>query len=263
MPAERRRQTPRGVDHDFVVRGWRPDGTLRTAATLRDPESGRSLEVLSDQPGIQVYMGNFLDGTLAGKGGAVYVKHGGICLETQKYPDSIHHPEWPTSGSIQARPTGIRWSTGSAPARRTGFSLSVGQASRLAQLARAGFGLPIPRRRTFTAPIPGLRSLGVTGAAPSMAPLVTHAGSRDTGSPKPPSGIQLRRLGAARALERAMEASAAMDGESEADMQRAEAWRAEANVKREAPGSHEPDWASRARQTGLFDHASNEAHHAS
>jgi aldose 1-epimerase len=96
VPAGAAPGTPRGVDHDFVVRGWRPDGTLRTAATLRDPKSGRSLEVLSDQPGIQVYMGNFLDGSLTGKGGAVYVANGGICLETQKHPDSIHHPEWPT-----------------------------------------------------------------------------------------------------------------------------------------------------------------------
>jgi aldose 1-epimerase len=55
------------------------------------------MEILSDQPGIQVYTGNYLDGTLHGKGGAVYRKQGAICLETQKYPDSIHHPEWPTT----------------------------------------------------------------------------------------------------------------------------------------------------------------------
>jgi aldose 1-epimerase len=52
--------------------------------------------VRSDQPGVQVYMGNFLDGTLRGKAGAVYVPNGGLCLETQKHPDSIHHPEWPS-----------------------------------------------------------------------------------------------------------------------------------------------------------------------
>jgi len=88
---------PGGVDHNFVIRDWKPDGALRSVATLRDPASGRTLEILSDQPGIQVYMGNFLDGTLTGKDGAVYSKHTGICLETQKFPDSIHHADWPTS----------------------------------------------------------------------------------------------------------------------------------------------------------------------
>ena len=88
---------PGGVDHNFIVRGWAPDGTLRPVATLRDPASGRSMEVFSDQPGVQVYTGNYLDSTLTGKGEAVYAKHGGICLETQKYPDSIHHPDWPTT----------------------------------------------------------------------------------------------------------------------------------------------------------------------
>lgn len=87
---------PRGVDHDYVIRDWQPDGRLRTAAILEDPASGRSLEVLTDQPGVQVYMGNFLDGTLRGKAGAVYGPNAGICLETQKHPDSIHHPEWPS-----------------------------------------------------------------------------------------------------------------------------------------------------------------------
>ena len=91
-----------GVDHCFVLRDWQPKvpeqvGKLHTAAVLREPKSGRSLEILTDQPGIQVYTGNYLDGTLKGKGGAVYAKQNGICLETQKYPDSIHHAEWPSS----------------------------------------------------------------------------------------------------------------------------------------------------------------------
>jgi len=88
---------PGGVDHNFVIRAWKPDGALRSAATLRDPSSGRTLEILTDQPGIQVYMGNFLDGTLTGKAGTVYAKHTGICLETQKFPDSIHHADWPST----------------------------------------------------------------------------------------------------------------------------------------------------------------------
>ena len=97
LPASADGKDPGGVDHNFVVRGWAPDGTLRPVAMLRDPVSGRSMELLSDQPGVQVYTGNYLDGTLTGKGDAVYAKHAGICLETQKYPDSIHHPEWPTT----------------------------------------------------------------------------------------------------------------------------------------------------------------------
>jgi aldose 1-epimerase len=88
--------TATGVDHCYAVRGWQPDGKLRKAATFRDPASGRTLEVLSDQPGVQVYMGGFLDGTLKGKGGVVYVRNGGLCLETQRYPDSVHHADWPS-----------------------------------------------------------------------------------------------------------------------------------------------------------------------
>jgi len=87
---------PRGVDHCYVVRDWQPDGKLRSVATFRDPASGRSLEVLADQPGVQVYMGVYLDGSLTGKEGAVYRANGGLCLETQKYPDSPRHPDWPS-----------------------------------------------------------------------------------------------------------------------------------------------------------------------
>ncbi len=87
---------PSGVDHNYLVRGWKPDGALRRAAVLTEPRSGRALEILTDQPGIQVYMGNFLDGTLKGKEGAVYGPNAGICLETQKYPDSVHHADWPS-----------------------------------------------------------------------------------------------------------------------------------------------------------------------
>jgi aldose 1-epimerase len=97
LPPSADGKDPGGVDHNFVVRGWAPDGTLRPVATLRDPASGRSMELLSDQPGVQVYTGNYLDSTLTGKGDTVYAKHGGICLETQKYPDSIHHSDWPTT----------------------------------------------------------------------------------------------------------------------------------------------------------------------
>ena len=89
-------KNPGGIDHNFVIRDWQPDGGLRPAALLRDPASGRAMSILTDQPGIQVYTGNFLDGSLTGKDGAVYARQAAICLETQTYPDSAHHPEWPT-----------------------------------------------------------------------------------------------------------------------------------------------------------------------
>lgn len=97
LPATADGKNPGGIDHNYVVRGWKPDGVLRTVALLRDPGSGRTLEILADQPGIQVYTGNYLDGSLKGKGGIACGKHAAICLETQKYPDSIHHPEWPST----------------------------------------------------------------------------------------------------------------------------------------------------------------------
>jgi aldose 1-epimerase len=88
--------SPRGVDHAYVLRDWRPDGVLRRAAVLRDPKSGRTLEILTDQPSLQVYMANYLDRSLTGKEGAVYGPNAAICLETQKFPDSIHHADWPS-----------------------------------------------------------------------------------------------------------------------------------------------------------------------
>jgi aldose 1-epimerase len=82
-----------GYDHNFVLRGG--GGTMALAALAYEPGSGRVLEILTDQPGIQFYSGNFLDGTIAGKGGAVYGKHSGFCLETQHFPDSPNQPGFP------------------------------------------------------------------------------------------------------------------------------------------------------------------------
>ena len=65
-------------------------------STLRDEESGRVLELHTDQPGLQLYSGNFLDGSIAGKGGQVYGKHWGVCLETQHFPDSPNQPHFPS-----------------------------------------------------------------------------------------------------------------------------------------------------------------------
>jgi aldose 1-epimerase len=89
---ERAGAHPIGFDHNWVVRGHA--GTLRPAARLSEPRSGRSLLIESDQPGLQFYSGNFLDGSATGKGGARYVRHAGLCLETQAYPNAINVPEW-------------------------------------------------------------------------------------------------------------------------------------------------------------------------
>ena len=79
-----------GYDHNWVLDGTQP------AATLYCPETGICLEVSTDEPGIQVYCGNFLDGTVIGKGGIAYPHRSAICLETQHYPDSPNKPEWPS-----------------------------------------------------------------------------------------------------------------------------------------------------------------------
>jgi aldose 1-epimerase len=90
-----------GYDHNFVLDGWHADGELRLAAVLRDPPSGRTMEVLTTEPGIQFYSGNFLDGSDIGKGGVVYERRAGLCLETQHFPDSPNQPDFP---SVVLRP---------------------------------------------------------------------------------------------------------------------------------------------------------------
>ena len=84
-----------GYDHNWVVRG--DAGTLRPAAEMYEPTSGRVLKVLTTEPGIQFYSGNFLDGARTGKSGAKYVKRSGFCLETQHFPDSPNHPNFPST----------------------------------------------------------------------------------------------------------------------------------------------------------------------
>lgn len=84
-----------GYDHNYVLRGKM--GKLRQAAILHDPKSGRLMEVWTTGPGIQFYSGNFLDGKLMGKGGDAYIKNDGLCLETQHYPDSPNHPNFPST----------------------------------------------------------------------------------------------------------------------------------------------------------------------
>jgi aldose 1-epimerase len=84
----------KGYDHNWVVNG--NAGSMRLAARVEEASSGRVLEVHTDQPGIQFYTGNFLDGTIKGKGGKVYGHRSGLCLETQHFPDSPNKPSFPT-----------------------------------------------------------------------------------------------------------------------------------------------------------------------
>lgn len=84
-----------GYDHNFVL-NRQADG-LSLAARVYEPTTGRVMEVLTTEPAVQFYTGNFLDGTLTGKGGAVYRKRAAFCLETQHYPDSPNWPEFPST----------------------------------------------------------------------------------------------------------------------------------------------------------------------
>lgn len=84
-----------GYDHNFVLN--RTGSGLALAARAEDPASGRTLEVWTTEPGLQFYTGNFLDGTIHGKDGHVYVHRGAFCLETQHFPDSPNHPAFPST----------------------------------------------------------------------------------------------------------------------------------------------------------------------
>jgi aldose 1-epimerase len=84
-----------GYDHNWVLEEF--DGSLRLAARVVDPASGRAMEVHTTEPGLQFYSGNFLDGTIVGKGGTRYDQRSGFCLETQHFPDSPNHPEFPST----------------------------------------------------------------------------------------------------------------------------------------------------------------------
>jgi aldose 1-epimerase len=105
----------RGYDHCYAIdRGGRRD--LVDAVRLRDPDSGRVLEIATTEPGVQLYSGNFLDGRLRGAQGRVYRQSDGVCLETQHYPDSPNHPEFPSTvlrpGETFQSTTVHRFSTG-------------------------------------------------------------------------------------------------------------------------------------------------------
>ena len=85
----------RGYDHCFVLRS--SADSLWRAATLSEPVSGRTVDVFTTEPGVQIYSGNFLSGSIKGKGGVFYKKRFGICLETGHFPDSPNRPEFPST----------------------------------------------------------------------------------------------------------------------------------------------------------------------
>ncbi|MFB6273045.1 MAG: aldose epimerase family protein [Salinibacter sp.] len=85
-----------GYDHNFVL-ARRDRDSLHLAARVFEPESGREMTVLTTEPGLQFYSGNFLDGSLVGKSGTPYRKHAGFALETQHFPDSPNQPDFPST----------------------------------------------------------------------------------------------------------------------------------------------------------------------
>jgi len=103
-----------GYDHNWVLRKSGGNHS-QSAATLYDPESGLVLEVLTTEPGLQFYSGNFLNGSVRGKRGTAYAYRTGLCLETQHFPDSPNHTSFPDTtlrpGQEFASETILRFST--------------------------------------------------------------------------------------------------------------------------------------------------------
>src|SRR5205807_5626994 len=93
----------KGYDHNFVLS--RQGSGINHAARVEDPKTGRTLDISTTEPGLQFYSGNFLDGTIVGKAGRVYRRRAGLCLETQHFPDSPNHANFP---GTMLRP-GVRW----------------------------------------------------------------------------------------------------------------------------------------------------------
>jgi aldose 1-epimerase len=93
---ERIDQVKGGYDHNYV-KSRKVYDSNSVDAIIEDPVTGRVVAISTTQPGIQFYSGNFLDGTITGKGGKVYKQHYGLCLETQHFPDSPNHPDFPTT----------------------------------------------------------------------------------------------------------------------------------------------------------------------
>jgi len=110
---ERIAQVEGGYDHNFVLRS--EGGILATAVRVFEPKSGRVMEISTTEPGLQFYSGNFLDGTITGKGGKVYQRRYGFCLETQHFPDSPNRRDFPSTilrpGSVYKSLTTQKFST--------------------------------------------------------------------------------------------------------------------------------------------------------
>jgi len=108
----RPRELGDGYDHNLVL------DDAPVAAVLTEPSSGRALTIVTDQPGIQVYSGNFLDGTLHGASGRPYVRGAGVALETQHFPDSPNRPAFPSTvlrpGETYRTTTALRFTTDAA-----------------------------------------------------------------------------------------------------------------------------------------------------
>jgi aldose 1-epimerase len=85
----------RGYDHNWVLNKSAADCAL--AGHVYDPLTGRTMSVHTTQPGVQIYSGNFLDGSVRGKSGAAYQRHAGFCFETQHFPDSPNQPDFPST----------------------------------------------------------------------------------------------------------------------------------------------------------------------
>jgi aldose 1-epimerase len=85
----------KGYDHNWVLN--KGSGGLTKAAEVHEPKTGRVMQVWTTEPGLQFYTGNFLDGTLKGKGGKPYPARGAFCMETQHYPDSPNKPAFPST----------------------------------------------------------------------------------------------------------------------------------------------------------------------
>ncbi|MBT6145433.1 MAG: galactose-1-epimerase, partial [Gemmatimonadetes bacterium] len=103
-----------GYDDCLIFDGWEPNGRPRLLGEVIEPMRGRRMEMLSTEPAVQLYTGNFLDG-LGGKGGAVYEKHHAFCLEAQHFPDSVNHDHFPSvilrPGETYRQATEYRFST--------------------------------------------------------------------------------------------------------------------------------------------------------
>ena len=98
-------EDPGGYDINFVLNG--ETGKMKLVARVSEPSTGRKMEVFTDVPGVQLYTGNYLDGSLSGKGSTIYNKHAGFCLETQHFPDAINKEGTPGWQSVILRPGDI------------------------------------------------------------------------------------------------------------------------------------------------------------